>query len=139
MLAVMVGLLVLILCIPSLRKHIKIMDAFTDKHNYENDKEMTIRMTTIGGLFTLLLLYGALIVIMAEVLYFKEDLEEEKSFLPVLSEDTYDDSSNDILRGNLKIKVTFSEYGGNCISQEDECVPEIQVTPTDIDGEFSSP
>ena len=52
--------------------------------------------------------------------------------------DEYAKSSDDI-KGNLKIKLTFSEYGGNCINALDACVPEIQVTTTGIDGVLSYP
>jgi len=66
--------------------------------------------------------------------YFYDNIEEVKSLIPIVIVNEFMDS----IKGTIDIKMGFGEYGGQCVTEENECLPEISYTAYDIKGRLSN-
>ena len=96
---------------------------------------MKIRRTLIGGIASIIV-YGAILFLTIQALlyFFYDNIEEIKSLIPIVVVNEYADT----IKGTINIKVTFGEYGGLCVKEDNECVPEITYTKTNVSGRLST-
>ena len=95
---------------------------------------MKTRTTLIGGLASFLV-YGTIIFLTIQALlyYFYDNIEEVKSLIPIVVLNEFVDT----VKGKMTIEVRFSDYGGQCVTEENECMPEITYTKANMKGYFS--
>ncbi|CAG9320208.1 unnamed protein product [Blepharisma stoltei] len=129
------GLLVIILFIfvKKGREFLEDADLYTNGHNHLAGQAMYLKKTKIGGLFSIIFIFIAIIAVgTALVNYSLNNVYEVKSLVPlvVLKQDVPE------FIGDFIITVTLIHYGGTCTSKND-CSSELSHIITGINGSFS--
>ena len=135
MIILFVLIILVILFAKQLRDEIPKLDIFIYAHNHQENTPMKIRRTLIGGIASIIV-YGAILFLTIQALlyFFYDNIEEIKSLIPIVVVNEYADT----IKGTINIKVTFGEYGGLCVKEDNECVPEITYTKTNVSGRLST-
>lgn len=130
-----VTILLVLLFTEKTRKIIISIDSYNALHNYDLDVPMYRRKTFFGSVFTMIFIIIALIlVIQTLILYFMDNLTETKRLIPiVILEDTVDNYLAD-----FTVNVTFYNYGGECIDDNQECLSDLEVSLNMISSESYS-
>ncbi|OMJ87148.1 hypothetical protein SteCoe_11147 [Stentor coeruleus] len=113
--AVGILIVIIVLCTKKTREMIKSLDIYTLLHNYEFDQPLYKRKTFFGSIFTLIfLVLAGVIVSQSLVIYFKDNIYETKSLIPlvVLEKDVSK------FLTDFNVTVTLSNYGGECITKD---------------------
>lgn len=78
---------------------------------------MKTRRTLIGGI-TSIIVYGSIVFLTIQSLlyFFFDNIEETKSLIPIVVVNEFYDT----IKGTINIKVTFNEYRGQCVTEENE-------------------
>ena len=107
---------------------------YIDGHNHAPNKTMVTKRTFVGGFCSIIgYLLLAFLTIQSLLYFFYDNIEEIKALIPIVVVKEIADP----IDGNMNIKFTFYEYGGQCVTAENECVPEIQYIKEKITGRLS--
>lgn len=130
--ASMAGTILLLLCIPYIKKKIKEIDMFSTSHEKEINKPLILRNTTLGGVFTMVFIGSAAFIVGYNAIqYFLKNVEESKSLQPlsVFQNEVKEFSSR------VNVSVIFHYYGDKCVVNGN-CSSQILVeSPALIKGE----
>ena len=100
-------------------KFIREIDIFVKNHHKLVNIPIIYSKTHLGGLFTIIFLCTALIIVSGSFLtYYLDNLQEYRALIPVIT------LNEDIVADYMKINITFSIYGGKCI-KGNLCDPQI--------------
>ncbi|OMJ77208.1 hypothetical protein SteCoe_23243 [Stentor coeruleus] len=100
---------------------IKNIDIFTDAHEQDLDVPVIYKKNEIGGIFTLYFILGVFVTIFGLFLsFYYDNISEIKSLVPVAT------LTKNIKADNLAISVTFFEYNGPCV-EDNECHENISI------------
>ncbi|CAG9319092.1 unnamed protein product [Blepharisma stoltei] len=133
-----VGLLVAITCV-LIRQAPKILvsvDLYTDRHNHFEGIPMYLKRTKIGGLFGIMFIFLAIMIVGVAIVNFTmNNLYETKSLVPlvVLEQDV------PTFSGKILIAITLKNYGGTCLSKTKSCSSTISSSIDGITGTWTTP
>ncbi|CAG9321978.1 unnamed protein product [Blepharisma stoltei] len=116
------------------RKYYSYIDIYQDIHNHTLNATMYMKSTKLGGAFTLIFIFVAVVMICSEVLnYSLDNVTEIKNLLPSVS------LENDVKEypANITVSALFYQYGGNCVVGIDSCNQGISYTHHSISFERS--
>lgn len=116
-----------IIYISSIRNNIGKLDLFVSNHGQEINIPVIYRKTKLGGVFSLIyILVASIIIISSFMTYQLDNIIEIKALVPLV---TIDES---ISTKNFVIDALFFTYGGSCIKQVNEEIF-ISVIETNIE------
>jgi hypothetical protein len=124
-------LLVSILISSTNRNLIRKIDIYPLNHNYEENKAMYIRKTLIGGVFTIVFVFGALAVAFNMFLsYAIDNVRESKALVPLAAlEQKYESVILiQILAKDAYIEFYLTNYGAECVNTKGECTEYLEIT-----------
>ncbi|CAG9310949.1 unnamed protein product [Blepharisma stoltei] len=108
---------ILLLCIKSLRNKLHEIDLYEDDHNYKLLENMVRRNTYIGGLFSIIFMAAAVILICESIIVFiKNNVYESKSLVPLVALE----SELIDFPASVTIETILYRYGGECVAG-DKC------------------
>ena len=120
--------LLLFVLVPKVQDFTAKLDLFKNGHNYTLYKPMVMDKTILGGLFSVMFLLVAIIMITSSALSYQNDnIEETKALMPVV---ILEQLGTQIL-ADITIKLTLYSYGGVCSGQ---CSPGglFNITPSNV-------
>lgn len=112
-----------------IHEKIKLLDVYQSMHNYEMKKPLILDRTLLGGVFTLVFVLLALIVIVTTfVNYQYSNILENKSLVPlaILADEVEDFTSK-----TLKVFISLTAYTDIC-AVEQVCSPRISLETLNI-------
>lgn len=118
------------------RRYLAHLDLYTKQHNHFVDEVMFVRAKPIGGLFSLLFLLVAVMLILISLVIFSiANIEESKALVPLV---TLEKDFEEFI-GEVKVTLKFESYKGAC-GDEDEgkCPSEILIDSQYIVGSIST-
>lgn len=122
MISTMAAIGAVIICIflfiRKIRRYLKSIDLYSDKHNYELNAPMKLMKTEIGGFFTIIFIILAIILISSDSIRFKlNNIDETKALVPLV---TLENDVDEFPAEQLTIISTFFRYGGDCV-EDSKC------------------
>lgn len=117
------------------RQYLKYIDLYTKEHNHTLNEMMIIKTKPIGGLFSVLFILAAGVVVLTLLIVFSIDnIEESKALVPLVTlEVDYEE-----FIGEIRVSLTFESYFGTCSTSGGQCVPEIDFSSYNIKGTDST-
>ncbi|CAG9323524.1 unnamed protein product [Blepharisma stoltei] len=133
--AVSIFITILLIVHKPIRSSLPRFDSYSTNHETKENHPIIKRRTALGGLFSLIfLMLACLFILQGAVIYFTDNIIEEKNLEPLVSlENDYDS-----FPGEIYIIVTFYYYGGSCVNG-DSCVSDLFYSYIDIEGDMSHP
>lgn len=107
-------LLILLILIKFIRQNLKKLDLYSSSHNTLEKNPIIVRKTLLGGFFSFMFFIAAYFIVLIEILsYFKDNVVENKTLIPLVIED------KPIYSDYFIVKIEFSMFGGSCKSIQD--------------------
>jgi len=130
---VIIILVIILLTCKKLKSKLKNFDIYNAFHNHIINEKMRLRKTSFGGLFTIIFIVVAFMLISLSVLtFFLDNVKEEKALVPLaIIQKDYEEVTADIA-----IVTSFISYGGTCVIG-DQCHPKISVSSSNIIGKVA--
>jgi hypothetical protein len=107
----LMGIILIALFREKLLPVIKMIDIYTDGHNNPRSSILYLRKTVIGGIFTLIFILLAFLLIIVTIIEFRySNWTETKSLIPVVI--IFDEVEK--FESDVSIKLNLMRYGGSC-------------------------
>ncbi|OMJ82365.1 hypothetical protein SteCoe_16966 [Stentor coeruleus] len=104
-------------------KSLNNVDIFATYHSQDLNVPIIYKKTSIGGLFSLMFIFGAFVSITGSLMnYTLNNITEIKALVPVLT------LEEDIIAHSVIIISTFYMYGGDCVNNHNACIEDISYT-----------
>lgn len=101
----------MIYCYKTIRNSLTAIDLYTFDHNYQLENEMIMKKNKIGGYFSVVFVFIAILLIVSAGLdYFKNNVIENKTLLPLV---ILENIASQFV-GTMSIRTTLYYYGGSC-------------------------
>lgn len=96
----------------SVKERIEVIDLFKQNHNYSQQVPMQLKITQIGGYFTLFFIVAAIILIsISAINYHMNNIDEIKSLVPLVALQ----NSASMFYATIQINSILYRYGGTCL------------------------
>lgn len=114
----------------------KKLDLYTKNHNHFIGEIMYVKARAAGGLFSVLFLLLALIFIFTTIVNYREDnIQESKALVPLVTlEEEYSNVIPMQIEGDIIVKLSFNNYGGNCEEKDGRCASDIDILSYQFNG-----
>jgi hypothetical protein len=105
-------MVVVLIAVKKIREKLNLVDLYIDKHNYDKDQPMYLRKTIIGGLFTIVfVIVASILVFSTSMNYFYNNIRDVQTLIP----STLLEKQLNPLEADVDINVEFINYGGLCV------------------------
>ncbi|CAG9318074.1 unnamed protein product [Blepharisma stoltei] len=123
----LVGLTIFIIIKPEKLK-LRNIDLYSGNHNYKKDSVMKLKKTDCGGIFTIIFLVVAIIIILSYAINYQlNNIQETKTLVPLVALE--DEAST--FPALINVSTTLFNYGGHC-KTGNSCHESISFTTTSI-------
>ena len=118
-----------VLASKNFRNRLEIVDMYTTKHNHKLLVPMYIKKTSLGGFFTLLYIFAAIVFVTISLMkYSMVNLTQYSTLVPLIT------TENQVkISSNMVFEVMLDYYQGNCGSGL-LCLEDVLVTFDNIEG-----
>lgn len=106
--------MIIYLLLPKLQNIVVKLDLFKTSHNYALIIPMVMTKTKCGGVFSLLFILAAILMIsLSTIQYDQKNIEESKALIPLVILSQIEEN----ISADLGVYLTLYSYGGECTSQ----------------------
>jgi hypothetical protein len=127
------ALFVLMFMMRNASKHLRNIDIYTDRHNYEIDTPLYQRKTVIGGIFSLFAFAIVIGVIASSVNNYVEDnIAETKVLVPMVA---LEEKFENYKAKQMIFEFRFLNYGDDC-TFGDSCTQDLSISSLNLDGKL---
>jgi N-acetylneuraminic acid mutarotase len=107
--------------------YLSCIDVFSKEHNKCLGIPIIYNKTPIGGIFSVIFLLVALVLVISALIGFRMDnLQEYRALIPVVT------LKEEIVSDSLSLNISFYIYGGECV-KNDSCHPDIHYQDVGLD------